>query len=220
MLEFITSPENIPFAVSLLILLIIAMLEGVGAVFGAGISSVFNGLFPDANIAIDGPDLDSPGIIGRVLSWLRVGQVPILVLIVVFLVGFGISGLMLQKFLLLTFGFMLPAAIASIPAFVISIPTVRVLGSGLNRIIPKDETSAVSEDTFIGRVAVITLGESKKNNPAEGKVKDSFGKSHYILIEPDNEEDLFVKGSEVLLVRKDSSKFYAIENKNQIMSRV
>lgn len=220
MLEFITSPENIPFAVSLLILLIIATLEGVGAVFGAGISSVFNGLFPDTNIAIDGPDLDSPGIIGRVLSWLRVGQVPILVLIVVFLVGFGISGLMLQKFLLLTFGFMLPAAIASIPAFVISIPTVRLLGSGLNRIIPKDETSAVSEDTFIGRVAVITLGESKKNNPAEGKVKDSFGKSHYILIEPDNEEDLFVKGSEVLLVRKDSSKFYAIENKNQIMSRV
>lgn len=220
MLEFITSPENIPFAVSLLILLIIATLEGVGAVFGAGISSVFNGLFPDTNIAIDGPDLDSPGIIGRVLSWLRVGQVPILVLIVVFLVGFGISGLILQKFLLLTFGFMLPAAIASIIAFVISIPTVRVLGSGLNRIIPKDETSAVSEDTFIGRVAVITLGESKKNNPAEGKVKDSFGKSHYILIEPDNEEDLFVQGSEVLLVRKDSSKFYAIENKNQIMSRV
>ena len=43
----------------------------------------------------------------------------------------------------MTFGLMLPAFVAAILAFAISLPIVRVLGSGLNKIIPKDETSAV-----------------------------------------------------------------------------
>ena len=124
---------------------------------------------------------------------------------------------MLQKFLLVTFGRMLPAFIATIPALAISLPTVRVLGGVLNKIIPKDETSAVSKDTFIGRVAVITLGKSSKGNPAEGKVKDSFGKYHYIMVEPDNAGDIFVQGGQVLLVRRDGSKFYAIKNENRII---
>jgi len=38
------------------------------------------------------------------------------------------------------------------------------------------------------------------------------------MIEPDNEGASFTQGSEVLLVRQDGSKFYAIENDNQIMS--
>ena len=215
MFEFIIAPENTPFAVALLILMIIAILEGVGVLFGAGILSIFNGVFPDSDVDID---LNSPGVFGRALSWLRVGQVPILVLIIVFLLGFGISGLILQNFLLMIFGLMLPASVASILAFVISLPIVRVLGSGLNKIIPKDETSAVSKDTFIGRVATITLGESRNGNSAEGKVKDSFGKYHYIMIEPDIAGDIFSQGSEVLLVRQDGSKFYAIENENQIMN--
>ena len=118
------------------------------------------------------------------------------------------------------FGLMLPASVASILAFVISLPIVRVLGSGLNKIIPKDETSAVSKDTFIGRVATITLGESRNGNSAEGKVKDSFGKYHYIMIEPDIAGDIFSQGSEVLLVRQDGSKFYAIKNENHIMNGV
>ena len=217
MFEFIIAPENTPFAVALLILMIIAILEGVGALFGAGILSIFNGVIPDSDVDVD---LNSPGVFGRALLWLRVGQVPILVLIIVFLLGFGISGLILQNFLLMIFGLMLPASVASILAFVISLPIVRVLGSGLNKIIPKDETSAVSKDTFIGRVATITLGESRNGSPAEGKVKDSFGKYHYIMIEPDIAGDIFSQGSEVLLVRQDGSKFYAIKNENQIMNGV
>lgn len=222
MFEFITAPENIPFAVALSILLIIAILEGVGALIGAGLSEIFGSLFPDAefDLGVEGPDVDSPSAFSRVLSWIRVGQVPIIVLIIVFLVGFGISGLVLQKFLLVTFGFMLPASLASIPALAIAIPTVRVLGGALNMILPKDETSAVSTNTFIGRVATITLGKSSKGSAAEGKLKDSFGQHHYIMIEPDNDGDVFDQGSQVLLVRQDGTKFYAIENNNQTMSGV
>jgi len=209
----------LPFTVALLVLLIIAVFEGIGALFGAGLSDIIGSLFPNADFAVDieGADLDSHGAFGRVLSWLRIGQVPILVLIIVFLVGFGLSGLIIQKFLLTTFGFMLPAPIASLPALVVALPVVRIFGGTLNKIIPKDETSAVSTHTFIGRIATITLGESRKGSPAEGKVCDRFGKFHYIMIEPDNEPDVFPQGQEVLLVRQDGSRFYAIENDNQVM---
>jgi len=221
MFEFITSPENVPFAVALVVLLVIAALEGVGALFGAGLSGLFSNIIPNVDVEFeaDSSDVNSHGVFGRALSWLRVGQVPVLVIIIVFLVGFGISGLILQKFSLVIFGFLLPASIASILAFIISLPIIRFLGAGLNKMIPKDETSAVSNETFIGRVAIITIGESKENSPAEGKVKDSFGKYHYIMIEPDNVGDSFSQGREVLLVRLEGSKFYAIANDNKLMVR-
>ena len=40
------------------------------------------------------------------------------------------------------------------------------------------------------------------------------------MIEPDNEEDVFVQGSQVLLVRQDGTKFFAIDNDNIIMRDV
>lgn len=220
MFEFMTAPENMPFAIALLVLLIIAGLEGVGSLFGVGLSNILDSLFPNTDIALDveGPDLEAPNSFSHVLSWLRVGQVPILVLLIVFLVSFGLSGLILQKFLWATFGFMLPAVIAWVPAFFVSLPAIRIFGTTLNKIIPKDETSAVSKNTFIGRIATITLGTAQKGNAAQGKLKDQFGQYHYIMIEPDNEDESFTQGSEVLLVRQDGSKFYAIVNDNQFMS--
>ncbi len=219
MIEFITASQNIPFAVSLLVLLIIALLEGVGMMFGAGISTLLEGLLPNADWVVDveGPDLDSSGVFGRVLAWLRIGKVPVIILLVVFLAGFGIAGLVIQTFVASVFGTMLPPAIASIPAFFATMPIVRFFGETLNKIMPKDESSAVSTETFIGRVATITIGTSKRNNAAEGKVKDSYGQHHYVMIEPDNDDDAFNQGTEVLLVRQDGIKFFAIANSNNVM---
>lgn len=213
------APQNILFAVALAVLLLIAILEGVGALFGAGLSHLLSSVLPDNDIALDldGPDLEAQGPIGRVLSWLRIGQVPVLVLMIIFLAGFGIGGLVVQKCVLTVFGFLLPAIIAFIPALFLSLLVVRFLGGVLNKIIPKDETSAVSKKTFIGRVAIITLGTAKKNHAAQGKVKDAFGKFHYIMIEPDNEEDTFAQGVDVLLVRHSGGTFFAIANEKGTM---
>lgn len=220
MIAFITAVENTPFSVALLVLVIIALLEGVGMMFGAGISNILEGLFPDADwvVDVDGPDMDSPGVFGRVLSWLQVGKVPIIILLIVFLAGFGISGLILQKILFTSFGFMLPGYLAAIPAFFVTMPIVRVLGSALGKVMPKDETSAVSSDTFVGRVATITIGTAKRNSPAEAKLKDSHGQHHYVMIEPDNDDEQFSQGTDVLLVRQEGAKFYAIANTHQAMT--
>lgn len=216
MIEFVLSPANLPFSTALAVMLIIAFLEGVGSLFGAGISNMFGALFPDVDFDLDadGGDLESPGVLGRLLSWLRVGEVPILVLLVVFLTAFSLAGFAVQKTALDLFGLYLPALAAIIPAFMVSMPIVRFFGGVLGQILPKDETDAVSKMSFVGRMAKITLGVSAKGSPAQAKVRDEHGKFHYIMVEPDIIDDIFKQGEDVLLVRSDANLFFAIHPKN------
>ena len=219
MFEFFLAPQNIPFAVSLTVLVLIALLEGVATIVGTGFLSIIKSILPDKAIQLDLEDVDisGKGIFWKTLSWLRLGQVPLLVLLIVFLFSFGVTGLVLQQVIQGITGTLLPAGIAAIPALLITLPLVRILGGGLARIMPKDETSAVTRDTLIGRVAVLTIGHARPGYPAEAKVKDSFGLHHYIMVEPDLEDDEFTKGAEVLLVKYDGLKFYAIKATEEIV---
>ncbi len=227
MLELITSTENMPFTVALSVMIIIGLLEGVGMLFGAGLSDIISSLLPDTDVDVDadinadangGADISATNALSKILSWLRVGEVPVIVLLVIFLTSFGLTGLTMQNMFAETIGYMLPAAIASIPALLLSLPITRFFGGITARVIPKDETDAVSKDTFIGRVATIITGTSKVGLAAEAKVKDQHGQIHYIMVEPDNDGKEFSKGKDVLIVRKAGSIFYIIENTNTSMS--
>ncbi len=220
MFDFITLSQNIPFAVSLLILVMLALLEGVGLMFGAGLSNILEGLFPEGDwvVDIDGPDVESPGVFGKVLSWLRVGKVPVIVLLVVFLASFGIAGLVIQTFMNAILGFLLPAYLAVFPAFLVTLPVVRVFGGVLSKILPKDETDVVSSNSFIGKVATITLGTASQNSPAQAKLKDQYGQLHYVMLEPDDAQEQFVQGEAIVLVRQEGGKFYGIKSTNHLMS--
>lgn len=220
MFEFITLSQNIPFAVSLMILCMIALLEGVGLIFGAGLSNILEGLLPEGDwvVDIDGPDIESHGIFGKLLSWLRVGKVPVIVLLIVFLAGFGISGLVLQSLLNNTLGFVLPAYIAVLPAIFLTLPVVRIFSGMLAKILPKDETDVVSSDSFVGKVAIITLGKASQNSPAQAKFNDQHGQTHYVMVEPDDAQATFAQGEAVILVKQAGAKFYAIKSTNDLMT--
>ena len=197
---------------------------------GAGLSNVIESVLPDIDIpdidldidaasafevdgvGLEGADLEGPGTFTRALAWLRVGQVPILVLFVVFLTSFGLIGLFLQNMVHGIFGFHLPGVIAAIPVLLISIPFVRICGGGISKIIPKDETSAVSVDSLIGRVARITLGTAKENHPAQAHVRDQHGQDHYVMVVPDENHVEFTKDDEVLLVMREGPQFRVIRN--------
>lgn len=237
-MEFLFQPEVLPFTVALCVMLAIALIEGVGMMLGLGLSSMIDQLIPDFDVPdidvdldadIDAPNLGTdidtphalaePGAFGKFLAWLRVGQVPVLILFIVFLVGFGLSGLLIQQTLLSITGFMLPALVASVPAFMVSMPFVRMSGGALAAVIPKDETDAVSSDTFVGRVATLTGGTATKDNPSQGKIRDQHGRTHYIRIAPDNDEDSFNSGDEILVVKKGGSIFYGILNENTALKK-
>ncbi len=219
MFEFITAVPNQPFAIALTVMVLIALMEGVGTLFGMGLSNMVEGLLPDLDLDVDVdlPEGETPFAMSRLLGWLRFGQVPALILLIIFLTAFGLIGLSLQTIADNTFGILAPGWLASIAAFAVSLPLVRLVGGVLGKILPKDETSAVSDQTFIGRIAVITLGTSKQGSPAEGRLEDQYGQTHYLMIEPDLAEEEFSQGEQVLLVKKSGSIFRAIRNTSQIL---
>lgn len=223
MLDFLLQPENIAFSVALALMLGIAILEGVMTVLGAGLSGLLDNLLPeslqadfdlDLDSELDGTALEaaSPSALSKLLGWLCVGRVPILVLLVAFLLSFGLAGVLIQKVTFLVAGGLLPGWLAWIPALGLALPPTRWMGRAVARIIPSDESSAVSVDSFIGRTAVITLGTARAGAPAQARLKDQHGQSHYVMVEPDNSDQELVSGMTVLLVRRVNSTFLAIEN--------
>ena len=212
--EFLLLAQNLPFTIALTVVFILAFIEGVGLAFGAGLSDMIGGIFPEMDISIEGPDLEGGNTLGAILAWLRVGQVPIIILLIVFLTSFAISGYALQIFTQNLFGFLFPAFIAGIIAVFAALPCTRVLGGLMHKYLPKDETYAVSSDSFIGRVANITLGTAAHENAAEAKLKDEHGKTHYIMVEPDNDKETFDQSDELLIVRQENGKFFVIAHSN------
>ncbi|MCF6235480.1 MAG: YqiJ family protein [Gammaproteobacteria bacterium] len=80
-----------------------------------------------------------------------------------------------------------------------------------------DETDAVSEETFIGRVAKITLGKAEISSPAQAKLKDEHGQIHYIMVEPDMQNEIFETGRLVILVSRVGAIFKAIPNDKSVL---
>lgn len=217
MWSFITATENLPFSVALAVMIILGLLEGVGMLLGAGLSGLFDTLLPDFDFDVDTPDVDTPGMLSQFIGWLYVGKLPFLVVLIVLLTWFGISGLVLQTLAQSILGTLLPALFASPVALLVALPITRICTAGLARIMPRDETEAVSADSFVGRVAVITTGIARHGSAAQGRLSDQYGQTHYVMIEPDDNGSEFPTGSEVLLIKKSGNHFIAIINPNPVL---
>ncbi len=212
MIELLTAEPNLAFTTALVLMMAIALLEGLATMGGVGMSAFLDGFLPDTSLDVDLDGLHAPTASLRLLGWLQIGRVPVLILLIIFLTAFGLIGLFIQSVTLKLAGAMLPALVAAVPATIASLPVVRVLGRVLAKIIPKDETTAVSKQTFIGRVAVVTLGTAKTGEPAQAKLRDQFGRAHYVMVEPDIEGEVFTTDTPVLLIKRTGAVFRAIRN--------
>ncbi len=218
MLELITAKESFPFSVAIAVMFGIALLEGITTVLGTGVSGFVDSLLPDfdfdADVDVDGDfDVDGHGTptsaLSKALSWLHVGEVPVLMLILIMLTAYGLIGWGIQYAVNGATGSFVPASVASIPALLLSFPVVRFFGGLLARYMPKDETDAVSEKSFIGLDATITLGTARHKNAAQAKLRDVHGTWHYVMVEPDNSGEEFLQGDNVVLRRLDGATYYA-----------
>ncbi|MBF0224463.1 MAG: YqiJ family protein [Desulfobacterales bacterium] len=219
MIDFILSSSNLPFTISIGLVICLGLIEGIIAFMGVGLSSSVDSMLSDyfdldldANLSLD-TDIDGlDGFFPDVLCWLNFGKVPFLVILVIFLFGFGLSGFILQNISLSFAGHLLSGWIASIPSFGCSILLVKFGGSAIAKFVPKEETEAVSIESFIGKPAIIVTGTAKYGNPAQAKLKDTYGKTHYILVQPEKEGEIFETGTEVLIIMRNKHIFYAISN--------
>lgn len=213
------APQLAPFTIALGILALIAVAEVISVLMGAGVSGLLDSALPDIDVDMDVdapdqglPDIGGGNVIVAILAWLSVGRVPTLIILAALLFGFGVIGLVLQNTLYGMFGFMMPPWLAITPAFVLALPVTRYIGLGLAHVMPKEETSAVSTETFVGRLATIIRGIAREGQPAEAKLKDSEGLTHYLLVAPLESGTEFEPGQEVLIVQQNGATFLAITN--------
>jgi hypothetical protein len=200
------APEAAPFLIASVVLIAIAAVEGVGLLLGA---SAFHWLDNVLHHPADGFD----GAWQSWLGWLHVGRVPVLALIVVFLAAFAIVGFGVNLAVHGLLGVYVPAWFAAPVAVLAALPVVRVTGGALGRIIPKDETSAVSLDSLVGRIATVVSGTARVGFPAQAKTTSEHGQPLYVMVEPDNSEINFTSGEQVLLVKRlSSTRFQGIKN--------
>lgn len=215
-------PAMSPFVISFMIMAGIALLEIIGLVFGVAFSELVDAALPefdlDTDIDIDADaDIDADigggaNAFGTALSWLGLGKVPLLIVLAAFLGSFGAIGALLQNGFHGFFGSYLAVFIAAPAAFIAALPVTRMLSSSVAKILPKEETDAMSTDSFIGRIAVIIRGEARRGTPAEAKLTDAKGTAQYILVEPDEADVVFAADEEILLVEKEGAIFRGTRN--------
>lgn len=215
MIDFLGAEGNLPFSVALLVMLFIAVLEGVATALGPGLSGLIEGAMPDLDTG--GPEVGSGGVLTGLMGWLRIGQVPVLILLVLFLTGFGLIGLGVQSIAEGLSGALLPWPAAVVPALLLSLPLVRTLGGLLHRFMLRDETDAVSSESLTGRVAVITLGTACVGHPAEARTRDTHGTTHYIMVEPFEEGDALPAGTQVLIIEQAGAGFRVVRADDSVL---
>jgi len=202
-MNLFTSPQTLPFGVAVALIVAIALLEGLGMLIALSPSNVIDSWLPE-HAAETGLD--------RVLGWLHLGRVPALVLLLLFLLGYALFGYALQKVAFNLFGGFLPAWVAGLLAVPPGLATVRGLGSLVAHIVPRDESSAVSEQSLVGRAGVVSAGLARRGLAAQARVRDAHGRTHYLMVEPDVDEEVFEEGAQILIVRKLGAFYRCIAN--------
>lgn len=194
MIEVFTAAETLPFSIALALMLLVGLVEAVGLGLGAGLDVDAGG--------------DVPG--GDALSWLGLGRVPLLILLVAFLACFGLLGLALQQGALAFTGAFLSPWLAAPLAAVAALPATGLAARGLARVLPQDETTAVSIDSLIGRRGVVTLGSARRGAPAQVRVRDAHDHLHHVMVEPFHDDGALREGETVLLVGREGHLFTAL----------
>jgi len=217
MWEHLTAPPNLLFGLSLILLLVLYSLQLIGLLLGSELFAWMDSVTPDL------PDLDldldldaasassSAGPLDYLFAVLNLGRVPLIVSLIVFLFLFSCIGYNLQ-FALRELGLpYLPLIGASGISFVATLPLLRFSNAGLARILPKDESQAVSSESFVGRVATITIGTVTPEKQSEARLKGPLGRTHYVQVVAADQGAEFRQGDEVLLIGRRGSLFTVIE---------
>jgi len=192
MLDFLLASQNTPFAAALLLMLLI------GGAQAAGLG--------DFDADHDLGDAASEGL----LSLLGLGRVPLLLWLALFLMIFGVIGYAGQQFWQALTGSLASAWLAGPVAAAVSLPFTGAGARLLARVMPQDETTAVSVDSLIGRFATVQTGTARPGSPARARVTDMHGHPHFVMVEPDNPDQVLHEREEILLVRREGEVFRAI----------
>jgi len=199
--EILLASDVRPFAIAGAIMVALGGIELLTTLVGFSI-----GEFVGKDIDIDAEHHDA---LGGLFLWINAGRLPLLILVILALGVFSIEGFLLQG-IAHAAGVAVPVWIAALAAGAGSIPMIRTASRGISRIIPRDETYAVSDADFVGKVAVVSIGPLDQGLPGRVRLKDVFGNWHTVSARASPDSAALPVGANVLLVDRDAKCFIAI----------
>lgn len=212
MWELFIHPSNLFFSVSLALMLLLGIVECLMLIAGASSQGFLDQFVPDSLFDASHPDFNidaDQSIWVQLLDWLYLGRIPVLIWFIIFLTTYALFGFITQGIFFHFTESYFPLWMIAPAALFLCMPIVRIVSAGIAKILPKDETTAIHSNELIGLTAEIILGEAKQNYPAQAKVKDHFGLTHYVMVEPET-EIIFTQGQSVILTQKTKIGFQAI----------
>lgn len=198
------------------------------------ISGVDPGVDAGVDFHVDGPDVGdidlhpgTPGIhpttaahggieagtslFTQSLAWLHLGRLPMMIILVLALMGFGLAGMIAQYVCFSLFGRTMPWWLAMVPAVGGLVLNLRFSGLLTLRYLPQDETQVVANDYFIGKEAVVVLGTAAPGRPAQAKLRDPHGQTHYFMVEPRGDERKpMTPDTRILVIARHGATYKAI----------
>ncbi len=152
----LTDPHIVPFTVAGCVMVGLVAFEGLSLLVGHSLSGIVDHWMEieGGHVEVDAHDVGSPA---SWLSWVNVGRVPFLILLILALAAFSLGGLILQMLAGAVYA-PLPGLVAAAGAFALTVPAMRVSTRTVARLIPRDETYVVDQDHFIGRYGDVVLG--------------------------------------------------------------
>ncbi|WP_171022312.1 OB-fold-containig protein [Thalassotalea litorea] len=208
MFDFLLNDVNFAFTVALTIVFGLALLEGVALVIGSSVMTLLDDLTGfDVDADMDA-DVSSGGL-SSLLGWLCLDRLPLLVWLILILTSFGLSGLIYNYVVLSSFNVEILYWLAKPTALFCALIITHTCGDIIAKIVPKNESSAVSVSGFSGKVATITVGKARKGSAAQASLVDEFNQKHYVMVEPGDEQQEFLQGTKVVLLEKVESGWIA-----------
>lgn len=197
--DFFVAGPNTPFLVAACLVAAIFLIEVVALVLGHSLASQHGDI--DYTLDANGngiPDYLETGEFNLV-GWLNPGHVPSMVFLLLFCGTYSIMGYTGQWVFDGLTGQLAPALLAGPVALAISLPFVRSATRVVERIIPKDESSAVTVESLTGDTGVITAGPITREKFGIARFTDKWGTDHSLMVALEGEETV-ATGASVVLV--------------------
>lgn len=234
-MTWLFEPYNAIFTIAFVVMLCFAALEILSLLFGLGLSEWLHDILPhggdpnadismeahaDADGSVDanadsGVEHDGNiGMMHSLLNWLEVGKLPLLVTMNIFFAAFSVTGFLLQGVVVLVTGnHALPSWLAALIAFAVALPALKTGINLISKIWPRDETSAVKQEEFVGCHGTVTTGLATSERAAEVKFTGPRGDIHYFMAFAIRED--LPQGTPIILIAKHPTKlahFLAMRN--------
>lgn len=205
MFSLLLTQAYLPFAIALVVMIGIGLIEAIGLGFGQ--------LDLDGDVGVEAE--------GGWLDWLGLGgELPILIWLTSLLGCFTLAGIALQQATTALHGEPIHWALASCGAFVAGTLLNTLAANGLARVMPRFETTAISSDDLLRHRGSILEGTARRGSPARAKVIDQHGQAHYIMVEPHHETDSIASGETALLVRREGNLFFVLPDRETLLQSI